>query len=352
VFRLPEWRVARMRDRLELSWRFRAPTVLAVGIVGAVLNCLAVNYLSAQPQQGGLPPDSGCPAYPAFPDASCTGWRHTGVTLRAVPSQVQNGPGWHFEIVAGQPYLYVTADGAVVDGLDISACVKVQANNVTIKRSRVRCADYYLIRTSDPPTHFTGLTLSDVELDGLSVASSQSVAVEEATGAHYIRLDVHGMAGSGPRIGSGSTIEESYIHDFVCAPPDHTAGISSNGGGSNILVRHNNIDISPAGGCATASWEIAKDGGTYNGVLTEKNLFNGGSYCAYAAIVDPGSRFAPATNVRFIDNVFGRKYTAQCGNFGPIAQYGAGPGNAWINNTWGPGAMATAKHKIGDVVIP
>src|SRR5690348_15617288 len=24
---------------------------------------------------------AGCPAYPAFPDANCTGWQHTGVTL-------------------------------------------------------------------------------------------------------------------------------------------------------------------------------------------------------------------------------------------------------------------------------
>lgn len=35
----------------------------------------------------------GCPAYPAFPDANCTGWQHTGVTLQAVPGQKNE---WHW----------------------------------------------------------------------------------------------------------------------------------------------------------------------------------------------------------------------------------------------------------------
>jgi hypothetical protein len=269
-----------------------------------------------------------------------------------VPSQVSRGAGWHVDTVGGQQIFYITKDNAVVDGLDIDLCVKVFANNVTIQRSRVGCSDYYAIRMSDPPTRYRGLKLIDVELDGLGRAGAQTIAVEEAADGHFLRIDVHGMGSSGPRIGSGTIIEDSYVHDFTCNPGDHTAGLSSNGGGSNIVVRHNNVDVDQRPGCATAAWEIALDFGTYNGVLTERNLFNGGSYCAYAALNVPRSVLPPATNVRFVDNVFGRKYAPRCGRFGPIAQWADSPGSVWLNNTWGPGAMATSDHNVGDPVAP
>jgi hypothetical protein len=191
-----------------------------------------------------------------------------------------------------------------------------------------------------------------VELDGLGQAGTQTVAVEESTSGHFLRVNVHSMGSSGPRIGSGTVIEDSYIHGFHCNPGDHTAGISSNGGGEGIVVRHNNIDIDHRPGCATAAWAIALDFGTYNGILTEKNLFNGGAYCAYAALKVPGSVYPPAINVRFVDNVFGRKYSPRCGLYGPIAQWANSPGSVWRNNTWGPGTKATSDRKIGDPVIP
>ena len=298
------------------------------------------------------PAASGCPAYPEFPDLNCTGWKHTGVTLTAVPSQVSSGAGWHVDTVGGQQIFYITKDDAFVDGLDINLCVKVFANNVTIQRSRIRCSDYYAIRTADPPTRYRGLKLIDVELDGLGQAGTQTIAVEETASGHFLRVNVHGMGSSGPRIGSGTVIEDSYIHGFHCNPGDHAAGISSNGGGGDIVVRHNNIDIDHRAGCASAAWAIYLDFGTYNGILTEKNLFNGGAYCAYAALKAPGSAYPPAVNVRFVDNVFGRKYSPQCGAYGPIAQWANSPGSVWRNNTWGPGAKATSDHKIGDPVIP
>lgn len=143
---------------------------------------------------------------------------------------------------------------------------------------------------------------------------------------------------------------DAFIHDFACAPGDHSAALSANDGGIKIEVVHNNLDIHS--GCETAAWEIAKDFGNYDDVLTEKNLFNGGAYCAYAAVEIPGDSYPQATNIRFIDNVFGRKYEAECGQYGPIAQWGSKGGSVWRNNTWGDGAKATAAHKTGDPIAP
>ncbi len=293
----------------------------------------------------------GCAAYPAFPDASCTGWQHTGVTLRTVKSG-DSGPGWHVGTAGGNEYFYVTTPGAVIDGLDIDMCVSVMADNVTIQRSRIRCDGYYVVKAADLPTTYRGLSLIDDELDGLGNPASESIAVMATEGAHYLRLNVHGMPSSGPRLATDNLMEDSWLHDFACASPLHQAGTSANDGGSNIVVRHNTIDIDPSGGCATAAFELALDFGTYNGVTVEKNLLNGGNYCAYAGINVPGASYPAASNVSFLSNVFGRKYSPDCGAFGPIVEWGNGAGNTWSGNTWGPGAAADNSHNTGDPVTP
>ena len=65
-------------------------------------------------------------------------------------------------------------NGTVIDGLNIPMCVKVVANDVTIKRSRIGCSSFYTINTSDPPTQFQRLNLTDVELDGLELEAHQA----------------------------------------------------------------------------------------------------------------------------------------------------------------------------------
>jgi len=95
-----------------------------------------------------------CPPLPAFPDANCTGWQHTGVTLKTVPGQLTSGTGWEWD---GSPFNYVKVTGSNVtlDGLDISGCVYIDVGvtNVTIKRSRITGNCDYMIRydlTSSP----------------------------------------------------------------------------------------------------------------------------------------------------------------------------------------------------------
>lgn len=289
---------------------------------------------------GGVPVDT-------FPGAACTGVPE-GVALTRVPEDATSGAGWHVDPDLG--IFYADTDDAVIDALDIHMCVKIFANRVTIQRSKIHCASYYVVFTADPPTQYEGLNLIDDELDGMGVASAQSIAVSDTPNAHFLRLNVHGMASSGPRVASGEVIEDSYFHDFACQSPDHSAGMSANGGGSGMVIRHNNIDIHTE--CATAAWEIAKDFGTYDDVLTERNLFNGGSYCAYAGIDVPDNSYGQATRIRFIGNVFGREYHPECGLNGPIAEWGTAGDSVWSGNVWGDGVAATSAHQTGDPVVP
>ena len=180
-----------------------------------------------------------CPPYPAFPDASCTGWQHTGVTLRTVPGQVSSGTGWNWE---GSPFNYVkiTGSGAVLDGLDISGCVFVDAgvSGATIKRSRVSGNCDYLVRLNDANA-IIAMLVEDTELIGGAVQY-------KGAGFTWRRVNAHGFSGKAAMTQSGSTVEDSYIHDNVCNPPDHQSGIGTNGGASNIVLRHNNVDLTPS----------------------------------------------------------------------------------------------------------
>lgn len=240
-----------------------------------------------------------------------------------------SGSGWSAETVGGSPVLYVRTAGAVLDSLDIPMCVKVMANNVTIKRSRIACSGYYTVNTSDPPNYFKGLTLTDVEIDGLSSTSVPGIAVMATANSTYTRLDVHGFGSSGPRLATGATVQDSYVHGFVCSPPDHSAGMTANDGGSNISIIHNNIDISTgANGCASNAIGIDQDFGMYDGVLIQNNLVNGGAYCIYTA-QNQGSK-----NVRVEGNHFGRTYYSKCGQYGPVTQVQSGNGNTFVGNVW------------------
>ena len=208
-------------------------------------------------------------------------------------------------------------------------CVKIMANNVTIKRSRISCASYYTINTSDPPTSYKNLTLTDVEIDGKNATNEPGIAVMATQGATYTRIDVHGFGSSGPRLASNTTVQDSYIHGFVCSPPDHSAGMTANDGGTNINVLRNNVDISTGkDGCASTAIGIDQDFGTYDGVLIKGNLVNGGAYCMYTA-QNQGSK-----NIHVEDNHFGRKYYSSCGGFGPVAQVASGNGNTFTGNVW------------------
>ncbi len=284
-----------------------------------------------------------CPPYPAFPDTSCTGWQHTGVTLKTVPGQVASGSGWNWE---GSPFNYVkiTSSGAVLDGLDISGCVFVDAgvSGATIKRSRISGNCDYLVRLNDANATIA-MVVEDTELIGGAVQY-------KGAGFTWRRVNAHGFSGKAAMTQSDSTVEDSYIHDNVCNPPDHQSGIGTNGGASNIVLRHNNVDLTPSE-CTSGGIANYDDFGAFHDILIEKNLINSAGYCLKAGFEDNNA--AGNSGMLVLNNVFGRKYNPECGSFGVVSSWMAGvSGNVWSGNTWGAGAAATSAHSVGDTVNP
>jgi hypothetical protein len=261
----------------------------------------------------------GCPSFPSFPDAGCTGYQHTGVAL-----QDYAGP------------MTLSVPGTVIDGKRMVGLVCITASDVTIRRSRIEGtvhtgsgAPWGACPSAAAPTN---ILLEDVEIVGPGTATTHDVDVSisfAVSGSHYTcrRCNVHRW-GLGFQVQQNVVIEDSFIHDTIgyrgCHPalgPDCVAHRSCIGGNGAIdaVYRHNRVQCTDLNGETGVSGAIVvySQSGFLpaRNVLVEKNLLTAdeASYCLYAGIGD----VAP-TDVRVIDNRFGRTPHVNCGLYGPI----------------------------------
>jgi hypothetical protein len=257
-----------------------------------------------------------CSAFPAFPDANCTGWRHTGVTLHPCDNVIVQSS--------------VTLDSCLFD-----ETLSIQGANITITRSRIegRVAGIYQYGFS-----LRHLVLRDVEIDGsphgVDPAGQAAIGSDEYT---CIRCDIH-HTGRGANLGESVRIEDSYLHDWTYVDGAHQTAIGSNGGNGFTIV-HNNLECR-SDGCS-AALSLYGDFGPIDNVTIERNLFNtSGSYCTYAGStgLESGKPYPHGTNIRYRDNMFGKKFMPQCGIYGPVTSWENNAGNVWTGNAWQDGS--------------
>ncbi len=302
-----------LRHRLKSLW-----TLWILVLVGALLTVATVSrgrFLGREHTEvaTGAGNQSACPVFPAFPDASCTGWRHTGVTLHHCDHDI-------------------VESNIVLDSCLFNDTLSIEGANVTITRSRV------VGRVTGVYTHgfsLRNLVLRDVEIDGgtrgVDPASQAAIGSDDYT---CIRCDIHGT-GRGANLGENVRIEDSYLHDWTYVDGDHQTAIGSNGG-HNFAIVHNNLECR-SDGCS-AALSLYGDFAPIDNVIIERNLFNtNGSYCTYAGSVD-GKPYPDGTNIRYRDNMFGKKYMSQCGIYGPVVSWKNNAGNVWTGNAWQDGS--------------
>lgn len=256
--------------------------------------------------------DSGpCGAFPRFPNASCTGWQHTGVKLRSCKGTI-------------------TKSNAKLDKCRFSSGLTIQAKNVTITRSLVqgRVGATYLTDWS-----LGGLKLVDVEIDGGGGVDPNGEAAIGSNDYSCVRCHIHGT-GRGANMERNVTIRDSYLHGWVYTEGAHQTAIGSNGGG-NFTVVHNNLECQSEG--CSAALSLYGDFAPINGALIENNLFNtDGGYCTYGGSTT-AKPFPIGKNIRYVNNVFGKKFGPKCGYYGPVATFEMHEGNQWVGNRWADG---------------
>ena len=257
-------------------------------------------------------PTATCPAYPAFPDGNCTGWRHTGVTLAPY-----TGP------------MTITASGTTIDSALITGYLQIKAANVTIKRSQVNGN----IDTGYGDS--SNVVIEDVEINaGNSVYSALGQANFTCR-----RCNIYGAA-----MGVNAynfTVEDSWIHDLYGTEAVHSEAILGYNG--NIVIRHNRLSgnynsasggFNPTDGGMSSSVSLYTHWGPMSNVVMEKNWLNVGTgdrdwagYCLYAG----GATMSAST---FKDNVFANHplNPTRCGYYGTVADRASGAGTVWSGN--------------------
>ena len=158
------------------------------------------------------------PTVPVWPDEDSTG----------VPAGTQLAPR------AGN--VVVDTPGTVLEGLDIDGCLLIEADDVTVRNTRVRCAqpDGYVVFTGWGARD--GVVLEDVEIDGADVTANGI----GGSGFVLRRADVHSVQ-DGIKVKDRARIEDSYVHDLTACDGCHNDGLQSSGG-RDVRITGNNID--------------------------------------------------------------------------------------------------------------
>lgn len=213
------------------------------------------------------------PVQTGFPNASNTGVP-AGVTLT-------NSGG-----------LTITAAGTVVDAKNITGTVQINANNVTIKRSKITGSGYAIVRVQDGRT---GVRLEDVEINGrgTSGTSNSGGVIGSAT---ILRANIYGVE-NGVVPYSNSVIQESWIHNLGAPGSPHYDGVQMDGGATNIMVDHNTIDLSGLG--QTGAIMVDNYYGQITGITVKNSRLLGGGYTVYC---DGNFQSQTITGISYLNN--------------------------------------------------
>jgi hypothetical protein len=269
-----------------------------------------------------------CAAAPSkcgYPGSSNTGVP-VGTALKAVPSQVSSGPGWHYD---SRGWVEVTGNGATLTGLSIPYNVDVQANNVTLNDDNITTAGTFGVSLRNT----AGATIENSTINGTNTGAGRvDAAVSDVYGdstATVVKNDNISQFRIGVQLPAG-TIEGNYLHNVGYVNGDHTDGIMAGGSTTPATITGNTVFIS-LGQTDAITIDASSTGQEVANQTITGNFLAGGAYALYAGA---GNNDKTA-NIHITNNRFGQQYFAKSGQYGPDAYYtSTDPGNTWTGNVW------------------
>jgi Ca-dependent carbohydrate-binding module xylan-binding len=248
------------------------------------------------------------------------------------PAPGRPGPG-NTGVPAGTPLtvhqgdLVVRTDGAVIDSMDIHGFLKIQADNVTVRRSLIRGG------------HDTGVGTALVQMwsgksgivleDDTVRADFPSGWLNGIHGYGYTarRLNVSNVVDSSVVFGNDVTITDSWFHDLSYFSPwplqsdnqTHNDNLQIEGG-SNILVQHNVFE-----GAHNAAIMVTQNVTRTSGVRVTGNWLSGGGCTVNLSEKGKG----PILGFRLSGNRFGPSLQANCAVIAPPTTDVTLDGDVW-----------------------
>lgn len=205
-------------------------------------------------------------------------------------------------VPAGTALTKITGDmtintaGAVIDGKDITGCVRVEAPGVTIKNTKITCTGYYGIFTASQAVAdgAAPLIIQDVEI----VCGSNSTGIAYAN-LNVRRAYIHGCE-NGFALNEDATVVDTYITDIKEVNGGHGDGMQFGGPVENIFINHNSIIVKDVTSAINWTDDTVS-------IVIENNLLAGGNYTIYCprVAVPPGA--FKVLNNRFGDFTYGHQ---------------------------------------------
>jgi hypothetical protein len=291
-----------------------------------------------EPAATSLVPSAGPSSAPASPSVSPSASASASATAR--PGKTKNpGPRTRGAFpdagntglpagakLTGRKAIRVRKAGAVINGADVRGDIYVEADNVTIKNSRiVNDGNWAIVQRPEA----SGLVVKDSEIRGNGTDRLQYAILNLGGDIKILRNDISAVSDAiSTNVG---LIEGNYLHDPIYFDGDHTDMIQSNAGppsGQRLVIRRNTVINTLE---QTAAIALFQDFGVQHSALIENNLLAGGSYALYAG----AGKMGTSHNIKVINNVFSREVFPKSGQWGPVAYWDSGgSGNLWQGNVW------------------
>ena len=311
--------------------RRMAVVTSATALVGvaALAGAVALGATGPEPPEPAAPastPPASTPADPVHTRGPAVAPEGTGAAARAGSVADRDRPGAP-NATAGagvaddadlRPVdrLTITEDGTILDGVEVHGQIDVEADDVTIRDSRVRTdGHHYGIRVHGGA--------DDVLLEDVDVRGTDERCRIGVVGARYTarRLDVSGCE-DGFRVGSDTTVEDSHVHDLRVTDDSHNDAIQSTGA-RGLRIVGNTLEAPYR--AQTAAILLQSNNAPVDDVLIEDNRLSGGTYTVYLRDKDEGH--GPPSDVVVRDNVWVR----ESWRYGLLSR-DAGDGFTWEGN--------------------
>jgi hypothetical protein len=159
-----------------------------------------------------------------------------------------------------------SANGQVIDALDITGTLAINHTGVLVKRCRIRQSNV----TSIVEPNASGCVIEDCEIDGNLTGST---GIELRNLVQCYRLNIHGCENGGNVEVNAGRLEDCYIHSLSSeATGFHSDGLQFDSNASNLTIEHCNFVPVPSGvRDATSCINVFNDPGGTNSNITINN---------------------------------------------------------------------------------
>lgn len=184
----------------------------------------------------------------------------------------------------------VNTNGAIIENLDITGVIVVNANNVMIRNCRVDATGNVWGIDADS----RNANVTDCEIFNANQGNAGIIG----QGGTYLRCNIYGFE-NGVVAQSDNLVEDCYIHDLGGGEEAHVDGISIQSG-SNTIVRHCHVEA------YDTSCVFIKDdfGALSNHTIENCRLINKpGQFTAFTVYSDARGPGSGITGVSFLNNI-------------------------------------------------